>query len=300
MHSGEEVAIDLCPAAPGSGIVFLSLGCEGKGTNGARAGVEIPARVDAIHSSSRATTLALAPRERNANDGAGRQVATVEHLLAAIFAFEIDNLRIEVSGSEIPAMDGSAAPFVDCLRNAGRTTQDAARDEFSIDEPIVICDGDRSIRIDPSEELRISYAIDFDHPCIGRQSFEVTSLDQEFFERELASARTFGFAHEVEALHRAGLALGGRIENTVVLDDEKVLNEAGLRWPDEFVRHKIVDLIGDLALLGARPKAHIRVVRGGHRLHHRLVEALRGTRETTSISRSPRVPEPGLRSALDR
>jgi UDP-3-O-[3-hydroxymyristoyl] N-acetylglucosamine deacetylase len=308
LHSGEEVEITLCPADPGSGIVFVALGHGhghgGNGSPGAGSNVEIPARVEAIHSSSRATTLALVPDEllsaSVAENGASRRVATVEHLLATIFAFEIDNLRIEVSGSEIPAMDGSAAPFVDCLRRAGRTIQAGVRDEFSIDRPIEICEGDRSIRIDPAEELRISYAIDFDHPCIGRQSFDVTRLDEKVFERDLAPARTFGFAHEVEALHRAGLALGGRIENTLVLDDEKVLNEGGLRWPDEFVRHKVVDLIGDLALLGARPKAHIQVVRGGHRLHHRMVEALRASRAKPSIARNPRVPAPALPSAMDR
>lgn len=308
LHSGEAVEIALCPARPGSGIVFVVLGHGGNGSSGAGSGVEIPARVDAIHSSSRATTLALVPDEglsasasMSVSEAGERcRIATVEHLLATIFAFEIDNLRIEVSGSEIPAMDGSAAPFVDCLRRAGRTIQAGARDEFSIDRPIEIREGDRSIRIDPADELRISYAIDFDHPCIGRQSFDVTRLDEKVFERDLAPARTFGFAHEVEALHRAGLALGGRIENTLVLDDEKVLNEGGLRWPDEFVRHKIVDLIGDLALLGARPKAHIQVVRGGHRLHHRMVKALRASRAKPSIARNPRVPVPELPSAMDR
>ena len=299
LHSGEEVEITLSPAAPGSGIVFVALGCDHRDAGGG-SGFEISACVDAIHSSSRATTLAVASGA-NGNEGDPvRQIATVEHLLATIFAFEIDNVRIEVSGSEIPAMDGSASPFVDWLRSAGRIAQTATRDEFSIDAPIVIRDGERSIRIDPADELRISYEIDFDHPCIGRQSFEVTGLDEKVFEEELAAARTFGFAHEVEALHRAGLALGGRIENTVVLDDEKVLNAEGLRWPDEFVRHKIVDLIGDLALLGARPKAHIQVVRGGHRLHHRMVEALMASRESPSIARNPRALAPTSTSASDR
>jgi UDP-3-O-[3-hydroxymyristoyl] N-acetylglucosamine deacetylase len=171
-------------------------------------------------------------------------------------------------------MDGSAAPFVDWLRSAGRQVQSEHRPELAIEESFEIREGDRSIHVEPSDELRISYGIDFDHSCIGRQTFEILALDEKVFEHELAPARTFGFAQEVEALHEAGLALGGNLENTVVLGDEKVLNEGGLRWPDEFVRHKIVDLIGDLALLGARPKAHIRVERGGHRLHHRLVTEL--------------------------
>jgi UDP-3-O-[3-hydroxymyristoyl] N-acetylglucosamine deacetylase len=269
LHTGEEVEVALCPAPADSGIVFVSLAA-GDG----EADVDIPACLATVHSSSRATTLSVAASASRLNGESLRQVGTVEHLLATIFALEIDNLRIEVSGSEIPVMDGSAAPFVDWLRSAGRTTQAAKRKAFRLDGCIEIRDGNRSIRIEPADELRISYAIDFDHPCIGRQCLEIARLDAKVFESELASARTFGFVHEVEALREAGLALGGGMENAVVLDDERVLNRDGLRWPDEFVRHKMVDLLGDLALLGARPRAHIQVERGGHRLHHRLVEAL--------------------------
>jgi len=269
LHSGAPVEIALCRAPVGSGITFILLG-EGE----AGEDVEIPAVVEAIYSSSRATTLALKTDTSEQISTRRPHVATVEHLLATVFALEIDNLRIEVSGSEIPVMDGSAAPFVDWLRSAGRQVQSERRPELAIEESFEIREGDRSIRVEPSDELRISYGIDFDHSCIGRQTFEILALDEKVFEHELAPARTFGFAQEVEALHEAGLALGGNLENTVVLGDEKVLNEGGLRWPDEFVRHKIVDLIGDLALLGARPKAHIRVERGGHRLHHRLVTEL--------------------------
>ncbi|MFP6654887.1 MAG: UDP-3-O-acyl-N-acetylglucosamine deacetylase [Myxococcota bacterium] len=269
LHSGEEVEITLCPAPAETGIVFVSLaGGEGE------ADVEIPACLATVHSSSRSTTLSVAASAPPPNGDGSRRVATVEHLLATIFALEIDNLRIEVSGSEIPVMDGSAAPFVDWLRTAGRRTQAATRRVFTLEDRIEIRDGDRLIRIEPAEELRISYAIDFDHPCIGRQSLEIARLDEKIFEGELASARTFGFVHEVKALHEAGLALGGGMENAIILDEERVLNQDGLRWSDEFVRHKIVDLLGDLALLGARPRGHIQVERGGHRLHHRLVAAL--------------------------
>jgi UDP-3-O-[3-hydroxymyristoyl] N-acetylglucosamine deacetylase len=268
LHSGEGVEISLSPAAAGTGIVFVSLGAAQGGGD-----VEIPALANAVQSTSRATTLGP-PSASDGFDPGQTKIATVEHLLAALFALEIDNVRVEVRGPEIPAMDGSAKHFVEWIRSAGKESQDAPRRELEIVEPFEIREGDRWIRIEPADALRISYAIDFAHPCIGRQSLEISSLDGTVFERELAAARTFGFAHEVEALRNAGLALGGDFGNTVVLDESKVLNFGGLRWPDEFVRHKITDLLGDLALLGASLKAHIRVEKGGHGLHHQLVQAL--------------------------
>jgi len=280
LHSGEKVKLALCPAAAGTGIVFVSLG-------GAKDGgdIEIPATTGAVLSTSRATTLgsssapaALAsphsPSDADTFDPEIVKITTVEHLLATLFALEIDNARVEVDGTEIPAMDGSAAHFVDWVRLAGRESQNVARRRLAVVKPFEIRDGDRWIRIEPADALRISYAIDFAHPCIGRQSFEIPRFDGTVFERDLAAARTFGFAHEVEELRNAGLARGGSFDNTVVLDETKVLNSGGLRWPDEFVRHKITDLVGDLALLGASLDAHIRVEKGGHRLHHQLVRAL--------------------------
>jgi len=270
LHSGEPVELALCPAAADTGIVFVSLGVAEDGGD-----VEIPALAHAVRSTTRATTLA-APAV-SVGSGCSRPdivIATVEHLLAALYALKIDNLRIEVRGCEIPVMDGSAAPFVAWIRRAGRAPLDAPRLELRVMKSFEILDGDRWIRIEPADTLRISYAIDFSHPCIGRQTLELPRLDEEIFERELAAARTFGFVHEVEALRLAGLARGGNLDNTVVLDDAGVRNVGGLRWPDEFVRHKIIDLIGDLALLGAPLRGHIRVERGGHALHQRLVEAL--------------------------
>ena len=293
LHSGEEVEIALCPADAGSGIVFVSLD-----TGGGRGDVEIPARADALLSSTRATTLA-APRSRQRGGlldgdpgGNSAQVSTVEHLLATLYALGIDNARVEVTGSEIPALDGSAAPLLDWVRLAGRETQGAARDVFAIAEPLEIRDGDRWIRIEPAECLKISYAIDFEHPCIGRQSLEISSVDEKTYERELAAARTFGFADEVQALREAGLALGGSFDNTIVLDETRILNAGGLHWPDEFVRHKIVDLVGDLALLGAFLHAHVQVEKGGHRLHHRLVRALLDRPEMLVPVGQARVGEP--------
>jgi UDP-3-O-[3-hydroxymyristoyl] N-acetylglucosamine deacetylase len=292
LHSGEEVEIALCPAPAGTGIVFVSLGAADDGRD-----VEISASVENVLSTSRATTLASisaptpTPTSAPSTDAAATiaspafrdggsldpervKIATVEHLLAALFALEIDNVRVEVKGSEIPALDGSAARFVEWIRLAGRQRQNADRRELAVVEEVEIRDGDRWIRIEPADALRISYAIDFAHPCIGRQSLEISSFDEKIFEREFAAARTFGFAHEVEALREAGLARGGNLENSIVLDDTSILNSGSLGWRDEFVRHKVIDLVGDLALLGASLHAHVRVEKGGHGLHHRLVQTL--------------------------
>jgi UDP-3-O-[3-hydroxymyristoyl] N-acetylglucosamine deacetylase len=297
LHSGEEVEIALCPAAAGTGIVFVSLGA-------ARAGgdIEIPAHADAVLSTSRATTLA-APNARQQGDLRGSdcaRVATIEHLLATLYALGIDNCRVEVTGSEIPVMDGSAAAFVDWVRLAGKKSQTATRHVFVIAESFEIREGDRWIRIERADSLRISYAIDFAHPCIGRQSLEIPSFDEKTFERELAAARTFGFVHEVEALRDAGLAHGGSFDNTIVLDETRVLNARGLRWPDEFVRHKVVDLLGDLALLGAPLQAHVQVEKGGHRLHHRLVRALLDRPEILVDTGQARMSEPESERASSR
>lgn len=259
LHRGDEVEIALCPAEPDSGIVFLVY------AEPNAAPVAIPARAGSVLSSSRATSL---------TDGHGTTVSTVEHLLATLYVLGLDNVRVEVQGTEIPMMDGSALPFVEWVRSAGRVAQRGKKIAYDVVRPIDFKDGDRSIRVEPHPVLRISYAIDFDHPSIGRQTLELSSVEDVYFEREIAGARTFGFEHEIDSLRAAGLAIGGSFENALVLDDEGVLNESGLRWPDEFVRHKVIDLLGDLCLLGGRLNGHIQVERGGHSLHHRLVQGL--------------------------
>jgi len=259
LHRGDEVEIALSPAEPDSGIVFV-VHPEANATP-----VEIPARVASVLSSSRATSL---------TDGRGTTVSTVEHLLATLYVLGVDNVRVEVHGTEIPMMDGSALPFVEWVRSAGRVAQRRPRIAYDVVRPIEFKDGERSIRVEPHPVLRISYAIDFDHPSIGRQSLELPSVDETRFEREIAGARTFGFEHEIDSLRAAGLAIGGSFENALVLSDQGVLNTSGLRWPDEFVRHKVIDLLGDLCLLGGRLNGHIQVERGGHSLHHRLVHGL--------------------------
>jgi UDP-3-O-[3-hydroxymyristoyl] N-acetylglucosamine deacetylase len=265
LHTGAPVQLTLHPARANAGIQFVR-----------RAGahsVEIPARSAAVSSTLHATSLA--------RDGVN--VATVEHLLSALYALGIDNARIEVDGPEVPAMDGSAAHFVFLIGSAGILRQQMPRRVLSIRRALEVVDGERRVRVEPASELRVSYAVQFDHPAIGRQELVLPRIDREIFECELARARTFGFLEEVNELWRAGLARGGSLDNTVVLDHERVLNAGGLRWPDEFVRHKVVDLLGDLALLGLPIQGHVRVERGGHSLHQRLVRKILETADAWRI-----------------
>jgi UDP-3-O-[3-hydroxymyristoyl] N-acetylglucosamine deacetylase len=256
LHSGASVRLELIPARAGTGIVFVR-------TDRTHA-VEIPARPGGVTSTRLATTL-----------GSGEaSVGTVEHLLAALYGLGIDNVRVAVDGPELPVMDGSAASFVYLIRSAGVQVQREPRAVLRVLAPIEVDEGDRRIRIEPARGLRISYAVDFAHPAIGRQELKLDRLDPARFESEIASARTFGFLQEVRALWSAGLGRGGSLHNTVLLDDRRVVNQDGLRWPDEFVRHKVLDLLGDLALLGVAIEGHVKVERGGHALHHRLVAAL--------------------------
>jgi UDP-3-O-[3-hydroxymyristoyl] N-acetylglucosamine deacetylase len=256
LHTGSPVHLTLEPAPPGTGVVFVRADLAHP--------VEIAVRPDAVVGASFATTL-----------GCGDvTVSTVEHLLSALFCLGVDNVRVRVDGPEVPIMDGSAASFVFLLRAAGIAEQGAERRRIRVRKSFEIRDGERRIRVEPSRSLKISYSIDFAHPAVGRQAIKSLILSDGSFEREICRARTFGFLHEVEALWRSGLARGGSLDNTVVLDAERVLNRDGLRWPDEFVRHKVLDLVGDLALLGVGLEAHVEVERGGHALHQRLVSEL--------------------------
>jgi len=257
LHSGAPVHLILHPARANTGVVFQRL-C------GAQR-IEIPACPEMLASTRLATSL-----------GRGTAtIGTVEHLLAAIYALGIDNVRIEVDGSEIPVMDGSAASFVFLIRAAGIYEQRESRQPLRIRRTCELGDGERSIRVEPARGLQVSYEVDYPHPAIGRQHIERLEVTPDTFEREICRARTFGFLHEVNELWRSGLARGGSLDNTVVLDESRVLNREGLRFADEFVRHKILDLIGDLALLGRPFWGHVKVRCGGHALHQRLVAELR-------------------------
>jgi len=275
LHSGAPVQLTLHPARQDSGIVFVR-------SDGART-VEIAARADQVGSTQLATTL-----------GSGLlTVGTVEHLLAAIYGLGIDNIRIELDGPEVPIMDGSSASFVFLIRAAGIFEQRGPRRVLRVKRPVEVRDGERFARVEPARAARISYAIDFQHPAIGRQNLSNFELREGSFERELCRARTFGFLHEVQALWRAGLGRGGSLDNTIVLDERRVLNPEGLRMPDEFVRHKVLDLLGDFALLGMPFEGHVRVVRGGHALHQKLMDALlhtRGAAEVVTVGGGARFP----------
>jgi UDP-3-O-[3-hydroxymyristoyl] N-acetylglucosamine deacetylase len=273
LHSGVPVQITLLPARAGTGIVIVR--------NHPGGVVEIPARAGAVASTRLATTLG-----HN-----GDTVSTVEHLLAALYGLGVDNARIVVEGPELPVMDGSAASFVYLIRSAGIFVQRERCNVLRFRKPVEVRDGERWIRVEPARAFRVSYAIDFEHPAVRRQEFCVERWDPLEFEREIAGARTFGFLSDVRTLWDAGLAKGGSLDNTVVLDNERVINSDGLRWPDEFVRHKVLDLYGDLALLGAPIRGHIRAERGGHSMHLKLVSAILANPEAWRLEGGDRVGE---------
>ncbi|WP_237560855.1 UDP-3-O-acyl-N-acetylglucosamine deacetylase [Elioraea sp. Yellowstone] len=261
LHSGRKVALTLRPAAENSGIVVVRTDLPG-------GPVAIPARWDHVVDTRRCTVLGHAGRPET-------HVGTVEHLLAALAGSGIDNAVIEVDGPEIPVMDGSAAPFVFLIECAGVAVQEAPRRVIEILRPVRVEEGDAAIALlpDPSPWLGLEMEIEFASAAIRRQSRSVR-LAPGVFKAELARARTFGFVEEIEALREAGLARGGSLANAVVLRGATVLNAGGLRYADEFVRHKLLDAVGDLALAGHRLRGKVVARRAGHRLNNRLLQAL--------------------------
>ena len=269
LHSGKPVGVTIGPAPPNSGIVFRIAGH-----------VEpIPAAPESVVDSHYATTVG-----RN-----GTRVQTVEHLLAAAAGLGIDNLDVAVDGAEIPAADGSAKPFVALLTAAGRAVQSAPRRHIVIPHPIRVGTGGRWIHIVPSDTFRISYTLDHDHPAIGTLALSCVPSERMFVE-DFAPARTYGFLKDLGQMRREGLARGGSLENAVVLGKRGVLN--GLRYRDEFVRHKILDLIGDLALLGRPVVGHVIARNGGHDLNFQLVLEIQ---RALGLERRPAgMPSPAL------
>jgi UDP-3-O-[3-hydroxymyristoyl] N-acetylglucosamine deacetylase len=251
------------PAPPDTGYVFrrTDLG-----------GFEIPATVESVAHCSYATTLMRT----------GVMLSTVEHLLSALRGCGVDNAYIEVDNLEVPIMDGSAEAFAEMIESAGLLEQQAARRALLVREKVSAVSGNRSITIEPADAYEIDCIIDFPHPLIGVQHRAVT-LDNGSFAREIASARTFGFIEEVEALRRANLIRGGSLDNAIVLTRHGMLNETGLRWSDEFVRHKILDIIGDLALLGMTILGRVKAERSGHLLHAGLMSSLLRNRAAWEI-----------------
>jgi UDP-3-O-[3-hydroxymyristoyl] N-acetylglucosamine deacetylase len=259
VHSGSPVNVTLHPAEANTGFVFLRTGVRGLKDR------EITANFRSVAATEFATVL---------GDHHGPAVSTTEHVLSALYGLGVDNAVIEVDGPEIPIMDGSAFPFVEAVEQAGIMTLPEARRFIKVLKPVRInsngCTGE--FRPHP-RGLRVETEIDFDHPLIGRQLFAM-DIEPSIFRRELSRARTFGFMRDVQKLWSAGYALGASFENTVVVAEDRVLNAEGLRYVDEFVRHKAVDAIGDLALAGAPLIGAYRSLRGGHKLNHAVVTAL--------------------------
>jgi UDP-3-O-acyl N-acetylglucosamine deacetylase len=251
LHSGETVTMTVSPAAADTGILFR-----------AADGTLIPANTDHVVDSNSATTVGAF----------GVRVRTIEHLMAAAAALGIDNLMVDIDGPEVPAADGSAKPFVDLLRSAGRVSLAAPRRPITIAQPIRVGTESRWIEVLPADSLRISYTLDNSHPIIGLQA-GTFGINEEVFCEELAAARTYGFLRDVPAMRQNGLARGGSLENAIVVGKRSVLNDS-LRFPDEFVRHKILDLVGDLFLLGRPLRAHVVGRNAGHALNYQVVAAI--------------------------
>ncbi len=274
LHSGQIIHMALHPASKDSGIVFIrkDLG-----------DIRIPANSAHVIPSSLATIL----------ESDGATVQTVEHLMAAISAMEIDNLIIELDGAEVPALDGSAYPFISLLQKAGSVKQKKERTYIEILKPMAISENGKSIAVRPGSSFEVSCHISFDHPVISNQSYRYWHSRQSFIQ-ELASARTFGFLKDASALQAKGLAMGASVDNAVVIGDDKVLNKQGLRYSDEFVRHKVLDLIGDFALLGLPILGQVEAHCSGHKLHAELIQEIMQNKKawrmvTASCSEKPPV-----------
>jgi UDP-3-O-[3-hydroxymyristoyl] N-acetylglucosamine deacetylase len=252
LHSGRHVKLTVKPAAVNHGIKFARVDLPHKPV--------ISAHFRNVIDTSLATTLGA--------DGV--IVSTIEHLMAAFAGLHIDNALVEMDAYEAPIMDGSAGPFTSMLKEAGIRVQSSKRYLFVVKEPIEMEDEDKKVGLYPSDVPRVTCSIDFAHPLLRDQTYSI-SLDNGHFEREICRARTFGFLNEVEYLKRNGFARGGSLDNAVVIDKDRVLNPEGLRYDNEFVRHKILDCIGDLALLGMRIVGHIVAHKSGHTLNHALL-----------------------------
>ena len=264
LHSGQRINMTLRPAEAGTGIVFHR--SEGDRT----------VAIEAVSANVVDTRLATVLGKN------GLSVSTVEHLLAALAAFGIDNLNIDIDGPEVPIMDGSAGPFAELLQNAGIRSLPRSRKYLAIRKPITLVEGEKRVTLIPSRFFRITFDIAFDHPSISLQHRTI-KLSPESFQKEIAAARTFGFLREVEYLKANGLARGGSMENAVVVGDETILNPEGLRFQDEFVRHKILDAVGDFSLLGYPLLGHVKAFQAGHDINHQMVEKVLASPESWKL-----------------
>ncbi len=257
LHTGDKVLLTLRPAAANTGIVFRRIDLDSP--------VEIEARAVNVGDTSLSTTLVKGDV----------RVSTVEHLLSAFAGLGVDNAYVDVSAPEVPIMDGSAAPFVFLIQSAGIVEQNAAKRFVRILEPIEVNDGDKKAAFVPFDGFKMSFGIEFDHPAfIDRPKTAVIDFSSTSFVREVSRARTFGFLNEIEMLRESNLAQGGSLDNAVVVDDYRVMNEDGLRYDDEFVKHKILDAVGDLYLLGHSLIGAFHGFKSGHALNNQLLHAL--------------------------
>lgn len=257
LHTGEKVYLTLRPAAPNTGIVFRRVDLDQP--------VEIKAAPDSVGDTRLSSTL-----EQN-----GTKVSTVEHLMAALAGLGIDNLYVDLSAGEVPIMDGSASPFVFLLQSAGIEEQNAAKKYIRIKKVVEVHDSDKWVRFEPHNGFKLSFTIAFDHPVFETSSQSISlDLAQASFVKDISRARTFGFMHDVETLRTNGLALGGSMDNAIVMDEYRVLNSDGLRYEDEFVKHKVLDAIGDLYLLGYPLIGAFTAYKSGHALNNRLLRTL--------------------------
>jgi UDP-3-O-[3-hydroxymyristoyl] N-acetylglucosamine deacetylase len=255
LHTGIPCNLTIRPGPPDSGIVFIRKDLPQN--------VRIKAHIENVVDATLATTLGI--------DGV--KVSTVEHLMAAFAGLGIDNAEVEMNAVEVPIMDGSAEPFNALLKRAGIQLQYKVKKFVIIKRPVTVTEEDRQATLLPSNDFKISYTIDFKHPLISNQYYLI-QISNGNFEREICRARTFGFLRDYEMLKARGFARGGSLENAVVIDENKVINEGGLRFTDEFVRHKILDSIGDLWLLGAQVIGHFIGYKSGHTLNHKLIHKL--------------------------
>jgi len=257
LHTGQKINITLRPAQPDTGIVFRRIDLDSP--------VDIPARADRVGETRLSSCLVHQEVK----------VYTVEHLMSALAGLGVDNAYVDLDGPEVPIMDGSAAPFALLLQQAGLEEQAAPKRFLRVTRTVELRDGDKWARLEPYEGLRLSFSIDFNHPVIDktRQSVSVDFAETSYL-KEIARARTFGFMHDVERLREDGLALGGGLDNALVLDEYRLLNADGLRFADEFIRHKVLDAIGDLYLLGRPLLGAYSAHKSGHALNNRLLRAL--------------------------
>jgi UDP-3-O-[3-hydroxymyristoyl] N-acetylglucosamine deacetylase len=255
LHSGRPASLTLAPAPADSGVRFVRMDL----------GAEIPALSANVADTTLSTNLALGPA----------RIHTVEHVLSALTGMGIDNCRVEVDGSEIPILDGSSAPFVALIREAGVAEQRAGKQFILMERTVEVRDGDKLARLEPSSSLTIEFTVDFKHPLVTDQAFRFAFSDRNY-EREVARARTFCFLRDIEMMKKAGLARGGSLENAIVVDEFSILNPEGLRFPDEFARHKVLDAIGDLSLFGLPVIGHFSAYKSGHGLNQALVAKVLG------------------------